>query len=236
MSRLRLRYEIVMEDVFAGVVLGESVTELEGKVKALSPAQKAAARKALAPAVKTTSGGVPLPFTEHTPGESNTYEEKLPALTPGMIDHYWDHIAKDRTAAPHSDPDQDAHAPRDRGDRPRSARTRPTTSSAATRQADHPALQAPTSRSRARQRPRPVGGDRVRSDPRTSSPDKQAMRCEGASSSTSSRPTRLGAPLNRAHDAVTDVRPTTTTRRTTRRRRTTRSRPSSTQDGDASRS
>jgi hypothetical protein len=106
MSRLRLRYEIVMEDVFAGVVLGESVAQFEGKVKALTPAQKADARKALAPEVRTSAGGVPLPFTATLPGESDTYEQKLRALAPPMIDEYWNAIAKDRTKAVHSDPKQ----------------------------------------------------------------------------------------------------------------------------------
>lgn len=106
MTRLRLRYEIVMEDVFAGVVLGESVAGFEGKVKDLTPAQKAEARRVLAPQVKTAAGGSPLPFVDTLPGESQTYEQKLRAITPGMIDEYWEKIAKDRTKAVHGDPSQ----------------------------------------------------------------------------------------------------------------------------------
>ena len=106
MSRLRLRYEIVMEDVFTGVVRTEPVAELQSKVRTLTPAEKADARKALAPEVRTTAGGVPLPFTDQLPGEATGYEQKLRALTPGMIDEYWNGIAKDRTRAVHSDPTQ----------------------------------------------------------------------------------------------------------------------------------
>jgi hypothetical protein len=100
MSRLRLRYEIVMEQVFADVIRTESVAAFESKTHDLTPAEKDAARKALAP-------GDPNPsFIDKLPGEAETYEQKLRALTPGMIDEYWNALAKDRTRAEHSDPKQ----------------------------------------------------------------------------------------------------------------------------------
>jgi len=100
----RMRMDVVMEEGFKDVVLTETPAELRGKATVLTPAQKTAARAALKPPVATAAGGAPTPFRDTLPGEALTYEEKLRAATPGMIDRYWDRLAKDRQPSDHSDP------------------------------------------------------------------------------------------------------------------------------------
>jgi hypothetical protein len=100
----RLRMNVVMEEAFKDIVLAETPAELGGKTTALTPDQKQAARDALKPEVKTTTGGVPLTFKDTLPGETKNYEQKLRELTPGMIDAYWNKMAKERQPSDHSDP------------------------------------------------------------------------------------------------------------------------------------
>ena len=102
LRRKMLRMDVVMEEAFKDVVLSESPATLEGKTMVLTADQKKAAKAALKPEVHT-SGGVPLAFQPKIPGETETYEEKLRALMPGMIDDYWNDMAKDRQPSDHSD-------------------------------------------------------------------------------------------------------------------------------------
>ena len=99
----RMRMDVVMEEGFKDVVLTETPAELRGKATVLTPAQKTAARAALKPPV-AAAGGAATPFTDTLPGEALTYEEKLRTATPGLIDRYWDRLAKDRQPSDHSDP------------------------------------------------------------------------------------------------------------------------------------
>jgi hypothetical protein len=100
-----LRMDVVMQEGFKDIALAESPTDLAAKATVLTPAQQAAARSALKPppGMAAPTGG-PTPFVDTLPGEALSYEGKLRAAAPGMIDRYWDHLAKDRQPADHSDP------------------------------------------------------------------------------------------------------------------------------------
>ena len=101
----KLRMDVVMQEGFKDVVLAETPAELSAKAIVLTPAQKAAALAAIKPPITAVApGGAPAPFRSTIPGESLTYEEKIRAATPGMIDRYWDRTAKDRQPSDHSDP------------------------------------------------------------------------------------------------------------------------------------
>jgi hypothetical protein len=104
LKQKRLRMDVVMEDAFKDIVRTELPTELAAKAVKLTPDQKKAARDALKPPVTPGPGGAPAPFQATLPGEKQTYEDKLRAATPGMIDGYWNVMAKGRQPADHSDP------------------------------------------------------------------------------------------------------------------------------------
>jgi hypothetical protein len=98
-----LRMDLVMEDAFKDIVLGESPTVLKAKAITLTPAQK----KAALDAIKPPTGGVPgapVAFQSRLAPGQPTYEEKLRAAAPGMVDAYWQQMAKNRQPADHSDP------------------------------------------------------------------------------------------------------------------------------------
>ena len=98
-----LRMDLVMEDGFKDIVLRESPSDLKSKAITLTPAQKLAARDAIKP---PTGGppGAPVAFKSQLAPGQPTYEEKLRAASPGMIDAYWQLMAKDRQPSDHSDP------------------------------------------------------------------------------------------------------------------------------------
>jgi hypothetical protein len=97
------RMDLVMEDAFKDIVLRESPSELKSKAITLTPAQKLAARDALKPSAGGPPGA-PVAFKSKLGPGQPTYEEKLRAASPGMIDAYWQQMAKDRQPSDHSDP------------------------------------------------------------------------------------------------------------------------------------
>ena len=98
-----LRMDLVMEDAFKDIVLRESPSDLKSKAITLTPAQKLAARDAIKP---PTGGapGAPVAFKDRLAPGQPTYEEKLRAAAPGMIDAYWQQMATHRQPPDHSDP------------------------------------------------------------------------------------------------------------------------------------
>ena len=97
------RMDLVMEGAFKDIVLRESPRELASKASALTPDQKRAARAAITPPTGGAPGSPATFQARLAPGQA-TYEEKLRAAAPGMIDSYWQHLAKNRQPADHSDP------------------------------------------------------------------------------------------------------------------------------------
>ncbi|WP_347351800.1 hypothetical protein [Intrasporangium sp.] len=98
-----LKMDLVMQDAFKDIVRRESPAELTAKATKLTPAQKQAARDAIKPPVGGTPAA-PTPFVSRLAPGQPSYEEKLRAASPGMIDSYWQQMAKDRKPADHSDP------------------------------------------------------------------------------------------------------------------------------------
>ncbi|GAA0984518.1 hypothetical protein GCM10009555_058400 [Acrocarpospora macrocephala] len=103
LSKRELDMSIVLEDAFKEITLAETPAQFAAKAVALTPAQRAQARQALVPPVPVM-GGVPVPFAKTLPGEHLSYEDKLRAAMPAVVDGYWNQMAKERQPADHGDP------------------------------------------------------------------------------------------------------------------------------------
>lgn len=106
-DRLRgimLRMDLVMEEAFKDIVHQETPAQLTARATKPTPAQRKAARAALAPPTGGSHTSGPLSFVSRLAPGQPTYEEKLRAASPGMINSYWAEMAKDRQPADHADP------------------------------------------------------------------------------------------------------------------------------------
>ena len=75
--------------------------DLRAGTSATAPARQAELREALRPPRRAAGAAT---FQPTLPGEAQTYEEKLRAHLPAMIQEYFDHIVGNRDVAAHSDP------------------------------------------------------------------------------------------------------------------------------------
>ena len=98
------RIDRVMEPLFRDVAMGETKASLLAATVVPDPARQAEIKKALKPDVKAAPTGAPLAFVSTLPGETDSYEDKVRAYMPTMIQSYWDTMVKDRGTKEHGDP------------------------------------------------------------------------------------------------------------------------------------
>lgn len=102
--------EIALEGSYKETAVGTSRKELKKTVTPLTKEQAKAARAAIKPdvaGVKVEVGKAPPPppkFIDKLPGEKDTYQQKLDARAPDVVDESWNQIAKPRGVAEHGDP------------------------------------------------------------------------------------------------------------------------------------
>jgi len=83
-----------------------TAAELRAGTAPTDPARAAELREAMRPPVRKAPSGAVVPFRATLPGETQSYEDKLRARLPSLVDEYYTGLVEGRGRAEHDDPNR----------------------------------------------------------------------------------------------------------------------------------